>query len=71
MTDTEREKKALRTISVTRRAAHRHVSTDAERRLVDNRAQQLLDELERAVREDGNDPDVRHAIDEERQAGAP
>jgi hypothetical protein len=67
VSDTEREKKALRTIVVSGRAAQRDATTGASRDRVKDRTDQLLAGLEDEVRRDGADPEVLEDIDEERR----
>jgi hypothetical protein len=66
MSEKAKEERALRTISVSSRAALNRAATPRERKHIRNRAEELLDELEEQVRQDGNDPEIREAIDRER-----
>ena len=67
MSDTEREKKALRTIAVSGRAAQRDAPTGESQDRVKNRTDELLAGLEDEVRRDGADPEVLEDINEERR----
>ena len=67
MSDKEREKKALRTIAVSGRAAQRHAASGESQDRVKERTDELLAGLEDEVRRDGADPDVLDDISEERR----
>ena len=67
MSDTEREKKALRTIAVSGRAAQRDAPTSESQDRVKDRTDALLAGLEDEVRRDGADPEVLEDITEERR----
>jgi hypothetical protein len=70
MSDKEREKKALRTISVSSRVALTKAEDAADRKHIVRRTDELLVELEGHVRQDGNDPDILEAIEQRRQEAA-
>jgi hypothetical protein len=67
VSDTGREKKALRTIAVSGRAAQRDATTDESQDRVKRRTDELLAGLEDEVRRDGAEPKVLEDIHEERR----
>jgi hypothetical protein len=67
VSDKERERKALRTIAVSGRAAQRHATTSESQDRLRERTDELLAGLEDEVRRDGADPDVLDDIDDERR----
>jgi len=67
VSDTEREKKALRTIAVSGRAAQRDAPTGESQDRVKNRTDELLAVLEDEVRRDVADSEVQKDINEERR----
>ena len=66
MSDKEREEKALKTITVSSRAAQRTAASQQSRERVKERTDELLVDLEDHVRADGNDPDMLAEIEAER-----
>jgi hypothetical protein len=67
MSDKERERKALRTIAVSGRAAQRDAAIGESQNRVKDRTDELLAGLEDEVRRDGADPEVLEDIHEERR----
>lgn len=67
MSEKAKEERALRTISVSSRAALDRAADDRERDQLKSRTNQLLLDLEEHVRQDGNDPEILDAIERQRR----
>ena len=67
MSEKAKEERALRTISVSSRAALSRAADGRERDQLKSRTDELLLDLEEHVRQDGNDPGILDAIERQRQ----